>query len=299
MSDHLQPHSLFRSPLVAVYDVECHAPRGSSSTEEEMMDHTLVFPRSGVFIKKVTEKDQLVADSTRVLFFNRYETCRFSHPAEGGDECTSIRFQAAPLVDFLQRMHPPVADSPERPFRSSVAVSTSSLALKLHWLRRLILFAQSDNALAIEERCASLLTEALANAGEEQNTELRKSRESTRKAHRDLVDATGVVLARRFREKLSLADVARAVFSSPFHLARIFRRDAGLSLHRQLTRLRLCHALEHLADGRPDLTMLALDLGFSSHAHFSHAFKREFGSAPSQLCSSPKKLRRFLSITRF
>src|SRR5215475_5577715 len=158
MSDHLQPHRLFRSPLVALYDVDCHAQQGSSSTEEEMIDHTLVFPRSGVFIKKVTERDQLVADSTRVLFFNRHETCRFSHPAEGGDKCTSIRFQAEPLVDFLRSMHPPVADSPERPFRSSVAVSTSSLVLKLHWLRRLILLAQFDNVLAIEETCASLLT---------------------------------------------------------------------------------------------------------------------------------------------
>jgi AraC-like DNA-binding protein len=55
--------------------------------------------------------------------------------------------------------------------------------------------------------------------------------------------------------------------------------------------------LEHLADGKPDLTMLALDLGFSSHAHFSHAFRREFGSAPSRLRSSPKKLRRFVSNT--
>src|SRR5262245_46441475 len=180
-------------------------------------------------------------------------------------------------------MHPPVADSPDRPFRSSTAVSTSSLALKLHRLRRLILFAQFDNALAIEETCASLLTEALANAGKEHTTELRKNRDSTRKAHRDLVDATRVVLARRFRDKLSLGELARAVFSSPFHLARIFRRESGLSLHRQLMRLRLRHALEHLADGKPDLTMLALDLGFSSHAHFSHAFQREFGLAPSRL----------------
>jgi AraC family transcriptional regulator len=281
MSDHLQPHRLFRSPLLALYDVNCRAPRGSSSTEEEMMNHTLVFPRSGVFIKKVSAKDQLVADSMSVLFFNQHETCRFSHPADGGDKCTSIRFQAGPLVDFLQSMHPPLADSPGRPFRSSTAVSTSSLALKLHRLRRLIFFAQSDNALAIEETCASLLTEALANADEEQNTVLWKSRESTRKAHRALVDTTRVVLARRFREKLSLADLARAVFSSPFHLARIFRRETGRSLHQQQNRLRLRCALEHLINGQPDLTMLALDLGFSSHAHFTQTFRSEFGCAPS------------------
>jgi AraC family transcriptional regulator len=299
MSDHLQPHSLFRSPLLAVYDVDCHAPRGNSSAEEEMTDHTLVFPRSGVFIKKVSEKDQLVADSTRVLFFNRHETCSFSHPADGGDKCTSIRFEAQPLIDFLQSMHPPVADSPEHPFRSSTAVSTSSLALKLHRLHRLILFAQCDNALAIEETCTSLLTESLANAGEEHTTELRKNRDSTRKAHQDLVDATRVVLARRFREKLSLAELARAVFSSPFHLARIFRSVTGTTLHYQQNRLRLRCALEHLANGKFDLTMLALDLGFSSHAHFSHAFRREFRSSPSQLRGSPKKLRRFISTTPF
>src|SRR4030095_7294495 len=105
---------------------------------------------------------------------------------------------------------------------------------------------------------------------------------ATRQAHRDLVDATRVVLARRFRDRLSLGDIARAVFSSPFHLDRVFRRETGTSLHRQLTRLRLRHALEHLADCKPDLTMLALDLGFSSHAHFSHAFRREFSCTPSE-----------------
>ena len=46
---------------------------------------------------------------------------------------------------------------------------------------------------------------------------------------------TRVVLARRLCDKLSLTEIARAVFSSPFHLARIFRRETGVSLHRQLT----------------------------------------------------------------
>jgi AraC family transcriptional regulator len=90
------------------------------------------------------------------------------------------------------------------------------------------------------------------------------------------------VLARRFRDKLSLTELARAVFSAPFHLARIFHRETGVSLHQQQNRLRLRHALEHLADGKPDPTMLALDLGFSSHAHFTHTFRNEFGYAPSE-----------------
>jgi AraC-like DNA-binding protein len=77
--------------------------------------------------------------------------------------------------------------------------------------------------------------------------------------------------------------VARAVHASPFHLARVFRERAGVPIHRYLTRLRLRAAIERLADGADDLTALALDLGFSSHGHFTDTFRREFGRTPSDV----------------
>lgn len=40
-------------------------------------------------------------------------------------------------------------------------------------------------------------------------------------------------------------------------------------------------ALERMPTYGEGLTMLALELGFSSHSHFSAAFRREFGVAPS------------------
>jgi AraC-like DNA-binding protein len=46
-------------------------------------------------------------------------------------------------------------------------------------------------------------------------------------------------------------------------------------------------ALEHLVNGKPDLTMLALDLGFSSHAHFTEAFRTEFACTPSAFRRQP------------
>jgi AraC family transcriptional regulator len=283
MSNHLRPHLLFRSPLVAIYDVNCRAPCGSLSSEEQSISHSVVFPRSGVFIKKVSDKDQLVAESTRVLFFNRHETYRVSHPIAGGDNCTAIHFEEEALVDFLYSIDPSVAESPDRRFRFSSADSSPSLALNLHRLRRFLLVATPDQ-LRVEENCASY----------EQRSRVRQSvREVTRQAHRDLVDATRVVLARRFRDKLNLGEFARAVFSSPFHLARIFRRETGTTLHRQLNRLRLRRALDYLADRKADLTTLALDLGFSSHAHFTQAFRSEFGCAPSQISR-----RTFLSPTK-
>jgi len=46
--------------------------------------------------------------------------------------------------------------------------------------------------------------------------------------------------------------------------------------------LRLRAALERLAEQEPDLTRLALDLGFTSHSPLSVAFRRAFGVAPSE-----------------
>jgi AraC family transcriptional regulator len=280
--DHLRSRTLFSSPLLAVHDLDCTAPRGDCSAEESSSRHSVVFPRSGVFVKRTSKQDQLVAESSRVLFFNRHESYRVSHPVAGGDHCTSIQLSQTALVDFIYSIDPSIEKSPDRPFRSSAATSSASIALNLHRLRRLLLTKQPLESLLVEEICASLLADSVAAAYERRDRIRQPIRRATRQAHRDLVDATRVVLARRCREKLTLSEIARAVFSSPFHLARIFRRETGTSLHRQQNRLRLRLALEHLLNGKPDLTVLALDLGFSSHAHFTQAFRTEFDCAPSE-----------------
>ena len=93
-------------------------------------------------------------------------------------------------------------------------------------------------------------------------------------------DARGV-LARHFRRNTSLSEIARTVGASVFHLSRVFHRRTGFSLHQYRNHLRMRAALEHLSDTRVDLSALALSLGFSSHSHFSEAYRRTFGCTPS------------------
>jgi AraC-like DNA-binding protein len=101
--------------------------------------------------------------------------------------------------------------------------------------------------------------------------------------HVDLVEDTKAILLHRLAEPLSLGEVARAAGSSPFHLARLFRRHTGLSLHGYRTRMRLMRALERLDACRGALADLALELGFSSQSHFTDAFRGAFGVAPGAL----------------
>jgi transcriptional regulator GlxA family with amidase domain len=58
---------------------------------------------------------------------------------------------------------------------------------------------------------------------------------------------------------------------------------AGTSIYDYVLRERLARTLEAVLDCGDDLTMIALDAGFSSHSHFTARFKSVFGCAPAAL----------------
>jgi AraC family transcriptional regulator len=94
-------------------------------------------------------------------------------------------------------------------------------------------------------------------------------------------------IGRHFREPFSIADVAKEAGASPFHLCRLFRRHRKVALHARCNELRLRPALELVMDTNVDLTEVSLASGFSSHSHFTWAFKRQFGITPSSIRSCP------------
>ncbi len=94
-----------------------------------------------------------------------------------------------------------------------------------------------------------------------------------------------VALAKEFLhahrcERLPLDRIAAAVGVSPVYLTQEFTRSEGVPLYQYQLYLRLIRALHQLRDC-DDITQLALDLGFSSHSHFSATFRRTFGISPS------------------
>jgi AraC family transcriptional regulator len=130
---------------------------------------------------------------------------------------------------------------------------------------------RQTEALEAEEQLLSLLRTAFAL---ELPTEMPSART------RRLIRRTKEFLESAFQRSLRLSDVAGAVGASSTYLTDVFSRFEGVSLHRYVTQLRLARALVELPESG-DLTRLALDLGFSSHSHFTLAFRRAFGCTPS------------------
>lgn len=103
---------------------------------------------------------------------------------------------------------------------------------------------------------------------------------ATRSQRSRVLAAIGYV-TRRSDEHFELADVAAAADLSVGALCRTFRRVTGLTVHGYLRTYRLCRSIDRLRERHADLASLALDLGFSSHAHFSARFRAWFGCTPS------------------
>jgi AraC family transcriptional regulator len=114
--------------------------------------------------------------------------------------------------------------------------------------------------------------------------------EKTRRARREVVEEAKVVLTTRMGEGISIDDLARHVYASPYHLARLFRAGTGFSIHGYLTQLRLRTGLD-LIQGRPGaIGDVGLMLGFSSHSHFTTSFRRAFGLTPTAVLASTPAL---------
>jgi AraC family transcriptional regulator len=148
---------------------------------------------------------------------------------------------------------------------------------------RLALDGNAAETLAVEETALALLAEVAAGlAG--QGCRERPRRAATRVRRRRLADATRAWLDAHADGSHGLPEIAREVGASVYHLARLFRDEVGLSLHEYRLRQRLGRAIARLAaDGPSDLSALALELGFSSHSHFSRVFRQRVGVAPSVL----------------
>lgn len=93
---------------------------------------------------------------------------------------------------------------------------------------------------------------------------------------------TDELIRERFMEPLSLARLAKAVDVHPVHMAREFRRHYRCTVGEQIRRLRIEYACDKLTTTSRTLSDIALSAGFSDQSHFTVAFKKQIGTAPSR-----------------
>ena len=217
--------------------------------------HQVAFPYFGAFEWKVGREHRLV-DANTILFVTGGQEFLEKHPNRHIGHGSIIMTPSDDLLDEMSIS--PVGESfsaVTRPMSDTMRLDVSRL-----------LFADLGE-LEREELALGLLRAAAGN-------------ERRIAPSRPVVQRAKQVLHEHGFEPLSLSCIARRVGVSPIYLTQSFTRSEGMPLYRYQMRLRLSRALFELP--RCDnLIELALDLGFSSHSHFTSTFRSVFATTPS------------------
>ena len=260
--------TLLSTGSVTIRDVRCKGTCRRSTADEYASATHLVFPYRGVFVRHLG-RDQAVAEANQVLFFNAGDGYRVSHPVAGGDASLDVVLSEPLLHEMSPRSL--LDDRPAPSFRTQrLRIDARAQAMAAALRHRL----GGGEASAIEAE--SLALHLVRRALGPRTTHLPRSTAG----HQRIVDRTKIVLAADLARRWTLRELGAEVGHSPVYLTQVFQHVEGLPLYRYHLRLRLTRALDRLADC-DDLTALGLDLGFSSHSHFTTAFRQMYGQSPS------------------
>ena len=216
----------------------------------------IVLPYHGAFSWQIGRTDRLI-DANVTLFVTGGEEFFESHPIPDTGHGSAILTPGDEALDELRLAPGGGAAGVARPMSDATRLTVHAL-----------LFNPALEPLAREELAIELLTDLA-----------REPRPASAPV-RSIVERAKEVLHAHAHDVLSLDFVSNAVGITPIYLTQVFRQTEGTPLYRYQTRLRLARALVELPTCE-SLTELALDLGFSSHSHFTSTFSASFGITPS------------------
>ena len=256
--------TLLRTDDVLLADAHCSATTPEMSDEEIEPGFSVVFPRSGLYVRHVAG-ERVVANPAVALFFNRHEVQRTSHPNGSGDRSVLFSLSRRFVAPFLN----PRTGS--FPLRAKTTTGTMDMTIRL-------LVRDSTRGYAtpldLEERTLRILRSLLGNA--------KPGAPHSRHQGSVVADAQEY-LTDHFADDSDLQTVAREVGSSPHHLSRLFHSVTGTTMSAYRTQLRIRAAVAQLSGGASDVSRVAVEVGVYDHAHRANTIRRHLRSTPTAI----------------
>ena len=240
----------------------------------------LVLPYYGLFGYSIGRQSWLI-DPTKILLIQPGWEFTDEQPVEGLGHASLLVNPAEFIVNEILGARF-VAGNGGSPF--GAAQSCPEIWLLTH--RFLAVSREGIATLEADE----LLIRLMELAANRPKTKSRPSTQTVARA-KEFLHAYG-------SERIPLEQIANAVGVSPVYLTQEFTRSEGVPLYQYQVNLRLVRSLQELRNC-DDITQLALELGFSSHSHFSARFRQIFGLSPSEYRRNARSPRVSISIASF
>jgi AraC-like DNA-binding protein len=232
----------------------------------------LVFPKNNIWIKH-RGKEAFVADSSLINLYNEnQEYLRFPIDKRG-DNCYWIEISPEFKKQIANTYGVKCFNT------SNINCDVKTYLLQLQLINQTVKQPHS-NSLLIDELALDIInniyTAISGVAGKQKYSQI----------HEKLAQKIKKILHENLSKNKSLNEIASEVYSSPFHVSRVFKQVTGIGINSFRTQIRVKSVLKSIQKGNSDLAMLAYVYGFSSHSHLTKCFKSYFGFTPSSYISN-------------
>lgn len=95
-------------------------------------------------------------------------------------------------------------------------------------------------------------------------------------------------IEQHYAGRITLGEIAAALYVTPQYLCRLFKKHTGQNLLEYLTEYRMEKAKQHLMDPRCNVSEVAALVGFNDPHYFSSTFKKFYGITPLEYRNSAK-----------
>ncbi|MDU0330814.1 MULTISPECIES: helix-turn-helix domain-containing protein [Paenibacillus] len=96
-----------------------------------------------------------------------------------------------------------------------------------------------------------------------------------------------------YGDELTRNDLAEVVYLNPDYLARLFKKETGISLGSYIIRVRISVAKQLLETTKLSVYAVANQVGYANYSYFSKLFKQEVGVTPNDYKKNPRSAERW------
>lgn len=276
---------IYKSSLFHLGRYRCPPTARAWHVENQSGDAPIfVFPRVPVHIHQLG-RDSILATPNDIVLYNPGQPYQRRVVDPRGDVCEYIGLSPAakPYFGVSRGRWQNASTSPRSAglFHRSHFPCSSRIYLAQRSLFRLAGEAATLDRLELEERFAGLLPALVAITNGDSNTDPIGA--VAKDLGPERVIEVQERIGRRFKTPLTLEELVDGLDCSIFQMCRSFKKRTGYTIYGYLKKLRLMSSLEQVLETDRSLTEIALDYQFSSHSHYTSAFRKFFGVPPSAI----------------
>jgi AraC-like DNA-binding protein len=265
---------LLRTELALLVEAHCAPSDPLFADSGPSNAHCIVFPMSSTRIVR-PRRPAVLENPTAVSFLNRGEEYGRQTISEEGSHAVWYTLEDELLQEVLFDAH--CASDEAAPFSVPQIYVPLRTIVKQRCLFARLAQQTMPDGLSVEEDLLELTRDVFGARSE-----------ARRSLNPQIVRRALEYLLVNFARPLSLADIARAVAVSPSHLSRAFHTATGMTMSHFRQSLRLIKSLDLLPAYGRKLTDLALELGYSSHSHFTSRFRAFFDLSPTHFIQAQR-----------